>query len=103
MTGRLAGKVAVITGATSGIGRRTAEVFVDEGAAVVVTGRREDEGKRLVKQLGERAPFVRADVILPFLGRQTSRHVIAADERRQAANLYASTPCSRTLHRRTDS
>jgi NAD(P)-dependent dehydrogenase (short-subunit alcohol dehydrogenase family) len=37
--GRLDGKVAVIAGATSGIGRRTAEVFVAEGARVVIAGR----------------------------------------------------------------
>jgi NAD(P)-dependent dehydrogenase (short-subunit alcohol dehydrogenase family) len=42
--GMLAGKVGIITGATSGIGSRTAELFVAEGAAVVVTGRRRKEG-----------------------------------------------------------
>src|SRR5580700_5960814 len=43
--GRLNGKVAVITGATSGIGLRTAEVFVAEGAEIVVAGRRVPEGE----------------------------------------------------------
>ena len=61
--GALGGKIAIITGATSGIGRRTAERFVEEGAKVVFCGRREALGASLEKALGrERARFVRADV-----------------------------------------
>ena len=41
--GALDGKVAVISGGTSGIGARTAEVFVNEGARVVIAGRRREE------------------------------------------------------------
>ena len=41
---RLSGKVAVITGATSGIGEVTAEVLIKEGAKVVVAGRSEGKG-----------------------------------------------------------
>lgn len=60
---RLKDKVAIITGATSGIGRRTAEVFVAEGAKVVVCGRRTSLGKALEAELGrERCLFVEADV-----------------------------------------
>ena len=59
---RLDDKVAVITGATSGIGRRTAELFAKEGAYVVVSGRRQVEGQALASSLGPQALYVSADV-----------------------------------------
>jgi len=59
------GKIALVTGGTSGIGRAIALALARAGAAVVVTGRREAEGQetvRLVKQAGGQASFYRADV-----------------------------------------
>ncbi len=60
--GRLDGKIAVITGATSGIGLRTAEIFVAEGAKIVVAGRRSAEGDALARRLGPACLFRRTDV-----------------------------------------
>jgi NAD(P)-dependent dehydrogenase (short-subunit alcohol dehydrogenase family) len=50
---KLEGKVAVITGGNSGIGLATAQRFVDEGAYVFITGRRQGELDAAVKQIGE--------------------------------------------------
>ena len=58
--GALDGKIAIVTGGTSGIGEGIANAFVSEGAKVVIVGRREEEGRALEKRLGVR--FVRADV-----------------------------------------
>ncbi len=60
-----AGKVAFITGGTSGIGRSAAVAFAKAGAKVVVTGRRDAEGEetaRLIKENGGDGIFVKADV-----------------------------------------
>ena len=59
------GKVALVTGGTSGIGETTAIEFARGGAKVVLSGRREKEGEQVVaeiKKLGGAAAFIRADV-----------------------------------------
>ena len=60
--GRLAGKTAVITGATTGIGLETAKQFIAEGARVIVTGQNRERLAKAAETLGRNAIAVRADV-----------------------------------------
>lgn len=62
MTGRVEGRIALVTGASSGLGKRFAQVLVAEGAKVVVAARRKDRLDELVKQLGANAFAVQCDV-----------------------------------------
>ena len=59
---RLEGKVALITGGTSGIGLATAKQFVDEGASVYITGRRDKELAAAVKEVGKNVTGIQGDV-----------------------------------------
>jgi NAD(P)-dependent dehydrogenase (short-subunit alcohol dehydrogenase family) len=60
--GRLEGKIALITGGNSGIGLATAKQFVNEGAYVFITGRRQSELDAAVKQIGKSVTAVQGDV-----------------------------------------
>jgi NAD(P)-dependent dehydrogenase (short-subunit alcohol dehydrogenase family) len=62
---RLAGKVALVTGGNSGIGLATAKQFVNEGAYVYITGRREAELAAAVKEIGSNVAGVQGDVSNP--------------------------------------
>ena len=60
--GRLQGKVAIITGGTTGIGLASAKLFVKEGAYVFITGRRQKELNEAVKAIGSNVTSVQGDV-----------------------------------------
>src|SRR5258708_12270028 len=61
MSSRLEGKIALVTGGSSGIGLATAQRFAKEGAYVYITGRRQAELDEAVKTIGQRVTAVRAD------------------------------------------
>lgn len=62
MSGQVAGKVAVITGGTSGIGEATVELFVEQGARVVFVGRNAVKGAEIADRVGTNAVFLQGDV-----------------------------------------
>jgi NAD(P)-dependent dehydrogenase (short-subunit alcohol dehydrogenase family) len=75
------GKVAIVTGGTSGIGRETALAFAREGAKVVVAGRRDAEGNdtvRAIRQVGGVGEFVKTDVSLEADVRALVERAVAA-------------------------
>ncbi|SCE03899.1 NAD(P)-dependent dehydrogenase, short-chain alcohol dehydrogenase family [Streptomyces sp. TverLS-915] len=81
MSGRLAGKTALVTGSTSNIGRATARALAAEGAHVVVSGRNAERGKEAVEAIraaGGSADFVAADLD----GSAAASHALAEEATR---------------------
>jgi NAD(P)-dependent dehydrogenase (short-subunit alcohol dehydrogenase family) len=76
MPGRIADRVAIVTGGASGIGKATVELFAQEGAKVVIGDLPESEGEKIAKEIG--ATFVATDVGDP---KQVERLVRAAVEK----------------------
>jgi 3alpha(or 20beta)-hydroxysteroid dehydrogenase len=62
VTGKLGGRVAIVTGAARGIGERTVRRFAEEGARILITDVREEEGRAVAADLGDVAMFHRHDV-----------------------------------------
>jgi NAD(P)-dependent dehydrogenase (short-subunit alcohol dehydrogenase family) len=92
--GKLEGKTALVTGGNSGIGLATAKEFVNEGAYVFITGRRESELAAAVKEIGRNVSAVQGDVSnlsdLDRLSRKSSG-------RRASSILCSRTPVSRRM------
>jgi NAD(P)-dependent dehydrogenase (short-subunit alcohol dehydrogenase family) len=65
MTGRLTGKVAIVTGSTRGLGAAVAREMAKEGASLAITGRNSDDGERIAREItdaGGTAAFIRLDL-----------------------------------------
>jgi NAD(P)-dependent dehydrogenase (short-subunit alcohol dehydrogenase family) len=77
MTDRLAGKVALITGGTSGIGADTARLFANEGAKVVISGRSKEKGQALAKTIGKGTLYFEADITQEDEIRKTIEFTVA--------------------------
>ncbi|MFF2384609.1 SDR family oxidoreductase [Streptomyces sp. NPDC058108] len=87
MTEALAGKVAVVTGANSGIGRAAAHRFAAEGAHVIITGRRQDALDTAAAEIGPHVTAVRGDIADPAdLDRL---YKVIADQGRRIDVLFA--------------
>ena len=95
MSKKLEGKIAVITGGSSGIGFATAKLFVDEGAYVFITGRRQKELEEAVKAIGQNVAGVQGDI-----AKSPTLIVSTKSSRRMGESIFFSlTPVSVSLLR----
>jgi NAD(P)-dependent dehydrogenase (short-subunit alcohol dehydrogenase family) len=79
---KLSGKIALITGGTSGIGLATAQRFVNEGAYVFITGRDQSRIDEAIKKIGSNVTGVQGDVA--NLKRSRPSHRADSERKRQA-------------------
>ena len=103
---RLKDKVTVVTGSTSGIGEATAVLFAREGAKVMVVGRRQKEGQKVVRRIredGGEATFVRADVSNEGQVKRMVQTTVKTYGRIDALFNNAGTMVSKKLHETTNS
>lgn len=75
--GRLEGKVCVVTGGTSGIGKDTVTRYIEEGARVLFCGRGEEVGAAIAEALGPRCEFMRCDVVVEQEIKAVIEHAVA--------------------------
>ncbi len=93
--GQLAGKVAIVTGGASGLGRATVERFVAEGAMVVIADIDAERGEALAGNLGEAAIFRRTDVADPDSVQQLVDHAVSVFGGLNVMVNNAGVPCKR--------
>lgn len=94
--GNLEGKTVLVTGATSGIGRATAEAFGRRGASVVVTGRDQSRGSEVTAGIGDSSRFIAADLARSAEVRRLIGDVGAVDVLINNAGLVSFAPTHET-------
>ena len=96
MSQKLVGKIAAITGGSSGIGLATAQRFVDEGAYVFITGRRKSELDAAVDQIGRNVTGVQSDVSKPA---DLDKLYTAVKSRKASSTSFLPMPAPASLRR----
>jgi NAD(P)-dependent dehydrogenase (short-subunit alcohol dehydrogenase family) len=91
---KLEGKIALVTGGNSGIGLASAKQFVNEGAYVFITGRRDRELAAAVKEIGRNVTGVQGDVAISPISIASSHR---SSGRRTGSISYSPMPAPRSL------
>ena len=91
MSGKLEGKVAIITGGNSGIGATTAHLFAKEGAKVALMARREEQGKEVeesIRSEGGDATYIQCDVSVTSSANAAVDDIMIAEKKAAKRNYY---------------